>query len=176
MSDYGFNEEETESQEVFNGPKALRDLVERQKADLKAVTDEMNALRSRVREAELGKAFTAKGLPEKAMGLFPKDVEPTDEKITEWVSQYGDLFGMSKQGETSQGTQANESAVQTPPAVPNEAQSQFQQMSAVSTGAAPMAGNPAYNDLQKAIANPNLHEEMSLDEWRALLRRAGEAV
>ena len=37
-------------------------------------------------------AISAKGLNPKIAALIPADVEPTDEAVTKWLSEYGDVF------------------------------------------------------------------------------------
>lgn len=166
------NDETNESQDAPQGPKALRDLVNRQKAELKRLADEQAELKTRVREAELSKAFTAKGIPEKALRLFPKDLEPTEDKVSEWVSEYGDLFGMGGQGSPAQQEAPQVTTQQT---VTPDVQAQFSQMAQVAGSSAP-ASTTALDDLKKALANPNLVDEMPYEQYLDLLRKAGGQV
>lgn len=166
------NDETNESQEAPQGPKALRDLVNRQRAELKKLADEQDALKARVREAELSKEFAAKGIPLKALKLFPPNVEATADKITEWVSEYGDLFGMGGQGSPAQQEAPQMTQEQT---ITPDVQAQFSQMAQVAGSSAP-ASATAIDDLKKALANPNLVDEMPYEQYLALLRKAGGQV
>lgn len=166
MSDFDWDEEETEVQETPQGPKALRDLYNKQKDELKTLKEGFKSLQQVVKEQELTRAFTSKGLPEKAIGLFPKDVDPTEENISKFVADYGDLFG--------HGTSPVE-PVSPAQNVTAEAQEQFRQMTAVTQNSVPSTMTPL-EELKKALENPNLINEMPFDQYKELMRRAGAKV
>lgn len=169
MSDFDWDDDPNEGEEQTpQGPKVLRDLYNKQKDELNSLNEKFKSLQQVVREQELSKAFAVSGLPEKAVGLFPKDLEPTDENIQKFTADYGGLFNVSPKPE-GEGT-ASEPTAQN---VNAETQKQFQQMSQVTQTGAPATSN-AMQDLERALNNPNIYDEMSHADFRKLLREAGQ--
>lgn len=169
MSDFDWDD--TSSEETPQGPKALRELYEKNKQEKADLQKQLDALNSRVKEQELSKAFEASGLPVKAVNLFPRDLEPTEENISKFVADYGDMFNAPSNTAT-----ATETAVIDDPAqnVNAEAQKQFQQMSQATSTGTPANSTPV-QDLERALANPNIYDELPYKDFIELLRKAGNA-
>jgi hypothetical protein len=152
-------------------PKALRDAYERQKKENTELAKQMKELSTKFRTAEVKQRFAAKGLPEKAVDLFPKDVDPTDESINQWAEQYGSLFGSTSTATAETSTEV------TPQDRQEDLQvimaDQFDRMNKVSQSA-PSSGPK--NDLATMLANPNLVDEVPYEDFLAAMRQAGAKV
>jgi len=166
MSDFDWDGNDYEAEEIPQGPKALRDLYGRTRKENDELKGQLASLTARVRQQEVSQLFTSKGLPEKAVGLFPKDVDPTEENISKFVSDYGDLFGQSPTRVEPASPAQNVNA---------EAQEQFRQMTEVTQNSVPSTMTPL-EELKKALENPNLINEMPFDQYKELMRRAGAKV
>lgn len=174
MSD-SYWDEENEEEEIPQGPRALREAYKRQHDENASLKTELASLTERVRQQELSKAFASTGIPEKAAALFPKDLDPTEENIKNFAAKYGDLFNMPKKEEPK------EPSVSTPVVEPSaqnvsaETRQQFEQMSSVTQSGNPATSSP-YSDLETALKNPNLVDEMPYADFLELLRKAGAKV
>lgn len=172
MADYEWDTEpqdNTPSQP--EGPKGLREAYERQKHANKELQDQLKALSEKVRTSEVSSKLTSLGLPEKAVKLFPRDMDPTDEAVKTWVEEYGDLFGSS-------GTPKNPDPEPTPapskPPVDTEAlSSALNQMNSVAQTATP-AG--PVTDLQAILNNPRAVDEVPYEQFLEVLRKNGANV
>lgn len=168
MSDFDW-EDEYEGETSLQGPRALRDLYEKQKKEKRELEEQLRGLTARVRQQELSKAFASSGIPEKAVGLFPKDLDPTEENIKKFVADYGDLFSMSKPAETQ--AQASEPPAQNFNA---ETQRQFTQMSAVTETAQPSTSTARQN-FEAMLNNPNLYDEVSHADFMKAMRELSKS-
>lgn len=144
-------------------PKALREAYDKLKADNEALAKRVQDLADKDRSREVEGKLSARGLPAKAASLFPKNVEPTNDEVTKWIEQYGDLFG-SPTGQTIN----EDKPVEVAPV--NEIASGLEKMQAVSQ-AAPSVGPK--NDLMAMLQNPNLVDEVPFEEWLAAMKANG---
>lgn len=149
------------------GPKALREAYARQVAEAEELRKNLAALNAKVRNQEIQQKLSAKGVPEKAWKLFPANEEPTDEKVNEWVEEYGSLFQAPAQ------EQAPEKEEVTTPATPPADVEQLQQIQQVTSGG--QAGN-ASQDFKAMLANPNLEKEVPFEQFLEALKAAGGKV
>lgn len=168
MSDFDWEDEYDEG-ETLQGPKALRQLYEKQKREKADLEKQLEGLTARVRQQELSGQFASRGIPEKAVGLFPKDLDPTEENIKKFVADYGDLFNVSKPAETQ--VQASEPTAQN---VNAETQRQFTQMSAVTETAQPSTSTARQN-FESMLNNPNLYDEVSHADFMKAMRELSKS-
>lgn len=84
--DYGSNNSS-------EGPKALRDALEKAQEQNKQLADRLAKYEQRERQEQLGKALESKGLNPKIAGLIPADADPE-----KWVADFGDLFAPTTPG------------------------------------------------------------------------------
>lgn len=112
--------------------KKLRSKIDELAAKAKDLETENQSLKGQSRKQSLSSALAARGYPAKIAAFIPADIEPTDEAIDEWLSEYGDVFG----GAVNQSTQ--EQANQQAPVVVGSAADAdaYRRMSAAETGAA----------------------------------------
>jgi hypothetical protein len=140
-----FDDDEFEGNEE-NGPKALRDLVKKLKAENAELKTENTGLKATTRKTSVAAVLAAKGLPEKLANLYTG--EPDEASVDAWASEYADVFGVQPAGDDDAGAEG----------ASEEDQQQFAAMSkAASTGVASAAGEAA---LQQKIAAVSSVEEL----------------
>ena len=130
-----------------NTPKGLRSAYESMKAQNQAMKEQLENLAREVRTTKLESTFAEKGLPRQAAGLFPKDVEVSDDSVNNWLNTYGGLF--SPQGQPA-------STPVEPPKEPNPIAAPLDQMNQVVSGSAPAA---PLDDFNRILADPNASYE-----------------
>ena len=74
-------------------------LVKQLRKMVKDLTGKLHTATEAARGSILSKALEGKGVLDpkkiaKAVKLFPADQTPTEENVTAWVAEYGDLFGV----------------------------------------------------------------------------------
>lgn len=118
--DDGYDEQPTEQAQ---GPKALRDAYEKEKAERKALEERLAKLEQAEQSKSLAAALEGKGVNPKAAKLaLSQGVTP--DKLDDWLGEWGDLFGVQQEqssGGVDETTQQQLQAVSgaptgTPPA------------------------------------------------------------
>lgn len=118
--DDGYDEQ---PQEQAQGPKALRDAYEKEKAERKALEERLAKLEQAEQSKSLAAALEGKGVNPKAAKLaLSQGVTP--DKLDDWLGEWGDLFGVQQEqssGGVDETTQQQLQAVSgaptgTPPA------------------------------------------------------------
>lgn len=138
--------------------KKLRSKIDELAAKAKELETENQSLKGQSRKQTLSSALTTRGYPAKIAAFIPADIEPTDEAIDEWLSEYGDVFGGANQSTQEQAVQ------QAPVVVGSAADAEaYRRMSAAETG----ADVPA-NISGDILAQINAAE--SMDDLMAVLR------
>ena len=84
------DEFENDSELVKSLRKQLKDKSDAEKA----AADQLASLSRIVRERSIKDVLSEKGIPVKVAALIPADVEPTEEAVNNWVSEYADVFGI----------------------------------------------------------------------------------
>jgi hypothetical protein len=74
----------------------------------KELEQELSGLKTQTRQRTVKDVLQAKGLNPKIAVFIPQDVDTSEEAITAWVDEYGDVFGV-------QPAQTNEAPVQKGP-------------------------------------------------------------
>jgi hypothetical protein len=170
---FDWDDNSTQASQTPQAPKALRDAYEDMKSKNAELAKQVRELAEKDRRRDVETKLSSKGLPPKAADLFPKDLDPSDDAVSQWVDQYGGLFGA-----------ANTSTADTSSEVPKEVETpqnqdafimadKFEEMQKVSQGAS-TPGPQA--DFLKMLANPNLQDEVPFDDFLAGLRSQGAKV
>lgn len=97
--DFDF-EDESEQPRKAEGNDLVRQLRRAQRAaekKAKELESELSTLRSAQRENVIKSVLESKGLNPKVAKFIPADVETTEESINQWISEYGDVFGLAPQ-------------------------------------------------------------------------------
>lgn len=140
-----WDEDDTE-QDVASDSNPMRELRAADRAKAKRIREleaEMAELRGQSRTRAVKDVLAARGLNPKIAGLIPQDIDPTEEGISKWVDEFGDVFGVQQQ----------ESA---PSAVAEDDIASLRQMDAVVTQRVPGGADA----MSSRIANAQSREEL----------------
>ena len=126
-------DEDFEPQDVV---KQLRKVNRTLEKRLKELEDEATTLKTQTRQRTVKDVLTAKGINPKVAAFIPQDIDITEEAVTNWLNEYGDVFGVNQ--EATQGeSQSQNPALQaqkrinevvstgTPPGVDEDAMSKI---------------------------------------------------
>lgn len=140
--------------------KKLRSKIDELAARAKELETENQSLKGSARKQSLSSALAARGYPAKIAAFIPADLDPTDEAIDEWLSEYGDVFGGANQVQQEQAVQ------QAPVVVGSAADAEaYRRMNAVETG-----GQAPANVSGDILAM--IDQAESMDDLMAVLRGA----
>ena len=122
--DDDFFDEDNEPQDVV---KQLRKVNRTLEKRLKEIEAEATNLKNQTRQRTVKDVLTAKGVNPKVAAFIPQDIDISEEAVTNWLNEYGDVFGVKQE------SQEGESQTQTNPAL----QAQKRINDVVSTGTPP---------------------------------------
>jgi predicted RNase H-like nuclease (RuvC/YqgF family) len=101
-------DEDFEPQDVV---KQLRKVNRTLEKRLKELEDEATSLKTQTRQRTVKDVLASKGINPKVAAFIPQDIDMTEEAVTNWLNEYGDVFGV--QQESTQGeSQAQNPALQ----------------------------------------------------------------
>jgi hypothetical protein len=109
------NYDEDDDFEFEDGPqdvvKQLRKVNRTLEKRLKELEQEANTAKAQNRQRTVKDVLTAKGINPKVAAFIPQDIDITEEAVTNWLNEYGDVFGVNQ--EPKEGTsQAQDPALQ----------------------------------------------------------------
>lgn len=143
MSNWGFeNDAQSElgNNTEGNGPKALRDAYEKQKATIESLEQKVTAFLQAEEKRQMATVFESLGVPG-AQNAYSGPNDP--QKAKEWVDSMRSVFG---------GGQPQQAAAEqpAPPTLPPSMQAQFERLSQAGSEGAPLgnveAAQAAVND------------------------------
>lgn len=145
------NYDEDDDLDFEDGPqdvvKQLRKVNRTLEKRLKELEAEANTYKAQTRQRTVKDVLTSKGVNPKVAALIPQDIEPTEEAVSNWLNEWGDVFGVKTE----------EAAEQTPASSNPALQAQKRISDVTSTAQA-----PAYDeDIAARIANAKSAEELS---------------
>lgn len=149
-SDLLGDDQDIQSQEQNDGPKALREALKKEAQRRKELEAELNAVRTKQREVEVKEKLKAAGLPEGAakFAAGAEDVEA-------WINENRGLFGAAGSVDTpeDQRTPVGDAAISP------EDQSAMQLVQGVQPGAFnPGTRNKLVQDIQSASTEAELNQ------------------
>ena len=92
-------DEDFEPQDVV---KQLRKVNRTLEKRLKELEDEATTLKTQTRQRTVKDVLTAKGINPKVAAFIPQDIDISEEAVTNWLNEYGDVFGVNQ--ESKEGT------------------------------------------------------------------------
>lgn len=87
--------------------KQLRKVNRTLEKRLKELEQEATTLKVQTRQRTVKDVLSAKGINPKVAAFIPQDIDTTEEAVSEWLAEYGDVFGVQQSPEE---TQAKETA------------------------------------------------------------------
>jgi hypothetical protein len=147
MSNYDYEDDEdevtTESNDVVKQLRKANKQKEKELADLKSQFETLN---KQQRERTIKDVLEARGVNKKISAFIPQDLDPTEESLSKWLEDYGDVFGL----ETTESNQ---------PVVDQATQDAYQKMNRVTgQGITPDSGDDIYRKLMSATSKEELDE------------------
>lgn len=94
--DDDFLDEDFEPQDVV---KQLRKVNRTLEKRLKELEVEATTLKNQTRQRTVKDVLTAKGINPKVAAFIPQDLDVTEEAVTNWLNEYGDVFGVQAPAE-----------------------------------------------------------------------------
>ena len=123
--DDDFLDEDFEPQDVVKQLRKVNRTLEKRLKELEA---EANTLKSQTRQRTVKDVLTSKGINPKVAAFIPQDLDVTEEAVTNWLNEYGDVFGVQPPAEE---------AAQAAPAQVTPALQATQRINDVMAGAVP---------------------------------------
>jgi hypothetical protein len=147
MSNYDYEDDEdevtTESNDVVKQLRKANKQKEKELADLKSQFETLN---KQQRERAIKDVLEARGVNKKISAFIPQDLDPTEESLSKWLDDYGDVFGLDT-------TESNQ------PVVDQATQDAYQKMNRVTgQGITPDSGDDIYRKLMSATSKEELDE------------------
>ena len=146
--DDDFTQESNQNNDLVKQLRKANKQKEKELAELKAQFDGVSKAQ---RERAIKDVLEARGINKKVASFIPSDIDPTEESLSKWLTEYGDVFGI-----TAEPTQ---DVVD-----PAQAAAYKKMNSAVDNGLTPDSSD----DMLRKILNTNSKEE--LDE---VIRQSG---
>jgi hypothetical protein len=154
MSNFDYEDEDDDfTQESSNNDlvKQLRKANKQKEKELAELKAQFDGLSKNQRERAIKDVLEARGINKKIASFIPSDIDPTEESLSKWLNEYGDVFGVS--------TESEQQVVD-----PAQAAAYKKMNNAVDSGLTPDASD----DILKKILNTN-----SKDELDEVLRQSG---
>ena len=134
------NYDEDDDFDFEDGPqdvvKQLRKVNRTLEKRLKELEQEANTAKAQNRQRTVKDVLTAKGINPKVAAFIPQDIEISEEAVSNWLNEYGDVFGVNQEPKDGN-SQAQDPALQaqkrinevvstgTPPGVDEDAMSKI---------------------------------------------------
>jgi DNA uptake protein ComE-like DNA-binding protein len=155
MSNFDYEDEDDDSTQDFSQNndlvKQLRKANKQKEKELAELKAQFEGVSKAQRERAIKDVLEARGVNKKVASFIPSDIDPTEESLSKWLTEYGDVFGI-----TAEPTQ---DVVD-----PAQAAAYKKMNSAVDNGLTPDSSD----DMLRKILNTNSKEE--LDE---VIRQSG---
>jgi hypothetical protein len=150
--DDDFEVEDTSSNQSNDLVKQLRKAAKQKDKELQELRAQYEGLSKAQRERAIKDVLEARGVNKKISAFIPQDIDPTEESLSKWLDDYGDVFGIQAQ-------ESNQNVVD-----PAQAAAYKKMNNVVESGLTPDAGD----DIMRKLMSANSKEE--LDE---IIRQSG---
>ena len=92
--------------------KQLRKVNRTLEKRLKELEQEATSLKTQTRQRTVKDVLTAKGINPKVAAFVPQDLDASEEAVTNWLNEYGDVFGVKSDEESESKSASNNPALQ----------------------------------------------------------------
>lgn len=141
---YDDEEDDFETVSEDSAIKQLRKVNRALEKRAKELETELHGLKSQTRQRTVKDVLQAKGLNPKIAAFIPQDIDTSEDAITQWITEYGDVFG------------AAQTTTQEQPNKSSEAAAMARINNAVSTGATPDIDMDAMSKVMSANSKEEL--------------------
>jgi hypothetical protein len=147
MSNYDYEDEDFESNDSGNDlVKQLRKAAKQKDKELQELRSQFESLNKSQRERAIKDTLASRGVNQKIAAFIPQDIDPTEESVSKWLSEYADVFGYE-----TESTQAK------PSVDPAQAAAYQRLTQTADSGFTPDAGA----DIMNKLLNASTAEELS---------------
>ena len=155
MSNFDYEDEDDDTTQDLSQNndlvKQLRKANKQKEKELAELKSQFDNLSKAQRERAIKDVLEARGVNKKIASFIPSDIDPTEESLSKWLNEYGDVFGVTAEPEQ-------------PVVDPAQAAAYKNMNTAVDSGLTPDSSD----DILRKILSTNSKEE--LDE---VLRQSG---
>ena len=155
MSNFDYEDEDDDTTQDLSQNndlvKQLRKANKQKEKELAELKAQFDGVSKAQRERAIKDVLEARGINKKVASFIPSDIDPTEESLSKWLTEYGDVFGVT--------TESTQEVVD-----PAQAAAYKKMNNAVDNGLTPDASD----DILRKILNTNSKEE--LDE---VIRQSG---
>ena len=147
MSNYDYEDDDFENNDSNDLVKQLRKATKAKDKELADLKAQYESLAKANRERAIKDALTSRGVNSKIAAFIPQDIDPTEESVSKWLSDYADVFGV-QQAE----------AQTTPNVDPRQAAAYQRMTNAVEQGVTPEFQAQVHQKLMNAQSREELDE------------------
>jgi hypothetical protein len=154
MSNYDYEDDDSDLNDLGNDlVKQLRKTNKQKEKELAELKAQFESLSKAQRERTIKDALERRGVNQKIAAFIPQDIDPTEESVSNWLTNYADVFGLEL-------VQPN----QTPNVDPAQAAAYQKMTNTVDQAASP---EPTEDVMRRLM---NAHTKEDLDE---IIRTSG---
>jgi hypothetical protein len=146
MSNYDYEDDDFEN-DSNDLVKQLRKTAKQKDKELAELKAQYESLAKSNRERAIKDALASRGVNSKIAAFIPQDIDPTEESVSKWLSEYSDVFGFQTEAET-----------QKPNIDPAQAQAYQKLTAAADSGFTPDRGEEILSRLMNANSQAELDE------------------
>ena len=146
MSNYDYEDDDFDTDSSGNDlVKQLRKATKQKDKELSELKAQFESLNKAQRERAIKDALASRGVNSKIAAFIPQDIDPTEESVSKWLTEYADVFGFESPAET-----------QKPNVDPAQAQAYQRLTGAADSGFTPERGE----DIMSKLMNAQSREEL----------------
>jgi hypothetical protein len=144
--DDDFDFEDSSSNQNNDLVKQLRKAAKQKDKELQELRAQFEGVSKAQRERAIKDVLEARGVNKKISAFIPQDIDPTEESLSKWLDDYGDVFGIQSQ-------ESNQNVVD-----PAQAAAYKKMNNAVESGLTPDSGDDVLRKLMSANSKEELDE------------------
>jgi len=144
--DDDFDFEDSSSNQNNDLVKQLRKAAKQKDKELQELRAQFEGVSKAQRERAIKDVLEARGVNKKISAFIPSDIDPTEESLSKWLDDYGDVFGIQAQ-------ESNQNVVD-----PAQAAAYKKMNNAVESGLTPDSGDDVLRKLMSANSKEELDE------------------
>jgi len=95
MSNYDYEDDDSDLNDLGNDlVKQLRKTNKQKEKELAELKAQFESLSKAQRERTIKDALERRGVNQKIAAFIPQDIDPTEESVSNWLTNYADVFGL----------------------------------------------------------------------------------
>jgi hypothetical protein len=100
MSNYDYEDDDDFTTDSSDLVKQLRKASKQKDKELQELRSQFESLNKAQRERAIKDALASRGVNQKIAAFIPADIDPTEESVSKWLTEYADVFGFESSAET----------------------------------------------------------------------------